>query len=143
MIMKKYSRLTPVFGILGALMLPAGIALGLLLPEDAHRGMALAGFLSGLGSVLLLFWVITAVREKARPGSMAESEAAQKDERGQLIIGKAATMAFFTTIIALIAMMLYFLFVAQMYLPCLLTAGVLLAHGGVMAAARWWYGKKM
>ena len=141
MIMKRHTRLMRVFGILGALLLPAGIALGLLLPKDSNN-MSLAGFLCGLGSVLLLFWVAAAVREKRRPGSMAESEAAQKDERGQLINGKASFAAFLAAAIAQVALMLYFLF-AEMRLPCLLTAGALLLQAAVMTVARWYYGRKM
>jgi hypothetical protein len=141
MIMKKYSRLMRVFGVLGALMLPAGIVLALWNKSSAI--MTLAGFFSGLGSVLLLYWAFAAIREKRSPGSGAEYEAAQKDERGQLINGKAALAAFFATAVALVALTLYFLFVAQMQLPCLLTSAVLLVQGGVMAAARWYYGKKL
>ena len=143
MIIQKHSRLMAIFGILGALMLPAGVALGLLLPESAHCGMALGGVLCGLRSVLLLYWAVAAVREKRRPGSAAEYEAAQMDERGQLIIGKAALAAFLATAIALVALTLYFLFVAQLRLPSLLTSGVLLVQGGAMAAARWYYGRTM
>jgi len=132
-----------IFGILGALLLPAGIAMASLLPASANRGMALSGFFCGLGSVLLLFWGIAALREKRRPGSAAEYEAAQKDERGQLITGKAALAAFLATAIALVALTLYFLFVAQMRLASLLTSGVLLLQAAVMTAARWRYGRKM
>jgi len=143
MIMKRNSRLTVVFGALGALMLPAGIALGLLLPGNAHRGMALAGFLCGLGSVLLLYGAFAFLREKRRPGALAESEASQKDERGQLINGKAAMAAFLATAIALVALTLYFLFAAQLRLPSLLASGVLLLQAGVFAGAQRHYGKKL
>jgi len=141
MIIQKKARLLRSFGILGALLLPAGIAMALLLPENSNN-MSLAGLLSGLGSALLLFWGIAALREKRRPGSMAESEAAQKDERGQLINGKASFAAFLAVAAAQAALMLYFLF-AEMRLPCLLTAGALLLQAAVIAAARWYYGKKL
>jgi len=140
MIMKRHSRLTRVFGILGALALPAGIVLALW--NKSSSAMTLAGFFCGLGSALLLYWGIAAVREKRRPGAAAEYEAAQKDERGQLINGKAALTAFLATTIALVALMLYFLF-AQLRLPCFLTMGVLLLQAVVMTAARWHYGNKM
>ncbi|MCL2299132.1 MAG: hypothetical protein FWC27_03170 [Firmicutes bacterium] len=142
MIIKKSSRLMRIFGILGALMLPAGVALQFLLPQTSHGGMALSGFLCGLGSTLLVFWAISALREKRRPGAAAEAEAAQKDERGQLITGKAAVAAFLAAAAAQVALMLYFLF-AEMRLPCLLVAGALLLQAGVMAAARRYYGKKL
>ena len=140
MIIKRNSRLMRIFGILGAVTLPAGIALALW--HKSSGIMTLAGFLCGLGSVLLLYRGIAAVREKRRPGTTAEYEAAQKDERGQFISGKAAAVAFLVTVFALIAVMLYFLF-AQLLLPCFLTMGVLVAQAVSMAAARWYYGKKM
>ena len=143
MIFTNRARLMRVFGILGAVTLPLGIALALLLPEDSSRWMSLAGFFSGLGSVLLLFWAVAAVREKRRPGAAAEYAAAQKDERGQLINGKAALAAFLATTAALIALTLYFLFVTQLQVPALLTSGALLLHGGVMTAARRHYEKKL
>jgi len=142
MIMKKSQRWKNILTILGALMLPAGVALQFLLPEASHSGMALSGFLCGLGSTLLVFRAIDYVRQKRNPGAAAEAEAAQKDERGQFIAGKAAVVAFFVTVFALIALMLYFLF-AQMLLPCFLSMGVLMVQAVSMAAARWYYGKKL
>jgi len=148
MIMKRHSRLTSVFGILGAVLFPAGITLALVLPEVSvaatnGRGMTFAGFLTGLGFVLLSYWAFAAIREKRRPGTGAEYEAAQKDERGQLINGKAAQAAFLATAVANIALTLYYLFVVQLRVPGMLTAGVLLVQGGAMMAARWYYGKRM
>ena len=142
MIMKQNSRLALVFGILGAVMLPAGVALQFLQPEASHSGMALSGFLCGLGGTLLVFRAVGRIRERRNPGKAAEAEAAQKDERGQMINGKAASAAYLATAAALIAVMLYFLF-AQMMLPCFMAMGVLLVQAVAMAAARWWYGKKM
>jgi len=142
MIMMKSRRWKNVLTILGALMLPAGVVLQLLLPETSHQGMALSGFLCGLGGTLLAFRAVDSVRQRRNPGAAAEAEATLKDERGQFIIGKAALAAYIATAFALIALMLYFLF-AQMLPPCFLTMGVLLVQAVAMAAARWWYGKKM
>jgi hypothetical protein len=140
MMMKKSGLWMNVLTVAGAVTLPAGVALQFLLPESSHRGMALAGVLCGLGGTLLVFRVFAYMRERFRPGAAAE--AAQKDERGQLITGKAALAAFFATLAALSALTLYFLF-AQMRLPCFLAMGVLVIQAIAMAAARWHYGRKM
>ncbi|MDR2688032.1 MAG: hypothetical protein LBB75_09785 [Oscillospiraceae bacterium] len=142
MIMKKSRLWTNVLTVVGAVMLPAGVALQFLLPESSYRGMALAGVLCGLGGTLLVFRVFGYMRQRRNPGAAAEAEAAQKDERGQLITGKAALVALFATLAALSALTLYFLF-AQMRLPCFLAMGVLLVQAIAMVAARWHYGKKM
>jgi len=142
MIMKKSRLWMNILTALGAVMLPAGVALQFLLPETSHSGMALSGFLCGLGGTLLVFRAVSYARQRRNPGAAAEAEAAQKDERGQLISGKAALAAYIATAFALIALMLYFL-LSQMLLPCFLTVGVLLAQAAVMAAARWHYGRKM
>jgi len=142
MLMKKSRLWMNIMTVVGALALPAGVALQFLLPEASHRGMALAGVLCGLGGTLLVFRAIGYVRERLHPGAAAEAQAAQKDERGQTINGKAAFVTLLVTIGALVALMLYFLF-AQMRLPCFLTMGVLLAQAIAMAAARRYYGRKM
>lgn len=85
-----------------ALMVLGGIA-GYLLPEEEHLLTRIAGFVSGLGSALMLSGGVLLLRRwRLGEAHAKDSELQMTDERGLAVAYKAQNVAAITAVLALV-----------------------------------------
>lgn len=96
-------RNTMIMTAVGVFMIALGAAAGLMLPDEEHLLVRLAGVVTGAGTAFavigagILLWRGAVGKERA-----AESEMAMQDERGQMIAYKAQNVMAFAAVISLI-----------------------------------------
>lgn len=89
--------------IVGLVLMTAGAGAGYLIPEEAHLGSRIAGFVSGLGSAFMLTGGVLLLRRWRLGEKRAkEEELAMTDERGLAVAYKAQSVAAIAAVFALV-----------------------------------------
>lgn len=93
--------------IAGFVMIAGGAAAGYMLPDEAHLATRIAGFVSGIGSSLVIMAGVLLLRRWRLGEAWAkDAELAMTDERGLAVAYKAQSVAAIAAVFAMIAMML-------------------------------------
>ena len=93
--------------IAGFVMIAGGAAAGFMLPDEAHLATRIAGFVSGIGSSLVIMAGVLLLRRWRLGEERAkDSELAMTDERGLAVAYKAQNIAAVAAVFAIIAIMI-------------------------------------